>query len=161
MVLYGRWWYGMGAYYRWVFSTDGCFAPICTHMLIVNQSRKLLYTIHFRAAMWWLSCVFALPCSHAMDKLYILFRFFAAMWWTTWTVLRCTQTIDLATIGNKLTLSYMDFSPGVRNCKCQSFFRDSRFCLFENYPSTFGPNFGAVLNPNNFSTFILGRCERL
>ena len=29
MVLYGTLWYGMGAYYRWLFSTDGCFAPIC------------------------------------------------------------------------------------------------------------------------------------
>ena len=29
MVLYGRLWDGMGAYYRWVLSTDGCEAPIC------------------------------------------------------------------------------------------------------------------------------------
>ena len=28
MVLYGRLWYGMGAYYRWVLSTDGCEAHI-------------------------------------------------------------------------------------------------------------------------------------
>ena len=28
MVLYGTLWYGRGAYYRWVFSTDRCFAPI-------------------------------------------------------------------------------------------------------------------------------------
>ena len=78
---------------------------------------QLLYTLTF--------------FSHVLDNFFILFHFLAAMWWTTWTVLRCMQTIGLAIIGSKLTLSYMDSSPGVGNSKYQFSFRGSQFFVWK------------------------------